>query len=141
MMGDLMERLELAIKTIVAVLAVFWGSLIPLVQLLLILMFIDIVSGFVIAIQERELSSDVAWKGMTKKAMALLLVVTAGVVEVYGTNLVGGLPLQAAVAGFYAAGEILSVIENAAAAGLPIPDVLRQVLAKLSPEKADIGNG
>lgn len=45
-----------------------------------------------------------------------------------------GVPLGEAVAGFYAAHELLSVLQNADRAGLPVPQVLRDALAKLSPE-------
>ncbi len=134
-----MERIEFGIKAIAAALAGLWGGLLPLVQLLLILMIIDIISGLVVAVQERKLSSDVAWRGMTKKAMILLLVAAAGAVESYAASLVGSVPLQATVAGFYAAAELISLVENAAKAGLPVPDALRQVLAKLSPDRPPEG--
>jgi len=129
------EKIELVVKIVAGALIAIWAGLIPLVQLLLILILIDIVSGVVVAIQERRLSSDVAWKGMTRKAMSLLMVAMAGVIQHYAADLVGNLPLQTAVAGFYCAGEVLSILENATNAGLPVPEILRQTLAKISPEK------
>jgi len=134
-----MDRLELAIKAAAAAAAAIWGGLIPLVQLLLTLMVIDIATGVLVAIQKRELSSDVSWRGMTKKALVLLVVAAAAAVETYAAPAVGNIPLQATVAGFYAATELLSVIENAVAAGLPVPGVLRDVLKKLAPATADPG--
>lgn len=129
------ERIVLIIQVIAAALAVFWGGLLPLVQLLLILMALDIASGIIVAIQMRKLSSEIAWKGVTRKAMILLLVVVAGVLERYAVGAVGTVPLQSVVAAFYCAGEAISIVENAALAGLPVPEVLKKALAKLSPEK------
>ncbi len=131
-----MERIDLVLKTCAAGAAAIWGGLIPLVQLLILLMVIDIVSGMLVAIQGKTLSSSTAFKGMTKKAMALLLIGAAGAIEVYAVTLVGEVPIQATVAGFYCGSELLSVVENAALAGLPVPKVLRDVLAKISPEQS-----
>ena len=130
-----MDRSDLWIKTIAATVAGIWGGLGALVQLLLILMLIDCATGMLSAAQRRVLSSEISFKGMTKKASALLLVGTAAAIETYAGELVGGLPLQEAVAGFYCANEGLSILENAVEAGLPVPQTLRDALAKLSPEK------
>lgn len=132
-----MDRFDvgLMVKGVGVVVAGVWGGLIPLVQLLILLMAIDIASGVLVAVQDRALSSDAAWRGMTKKAMALLVVGAAGLLECYAAAMVGAVPLQAAVAGFYCASELMSIVENAARAGLPVPQVLRDVLAKLNPEK------
>jgi toxin secretion/phage lysis holin len=129
-----MDRVDLLFKGLATGAAAFWGGLIPLVQLLILLMAIDIASGVLVAIQRRELSSDIAWRGMTRKAMALLVVAAAGAVEYYATTMVGSVPLQAAVAGFYCGAELLSCLENAAGAGLPVPGVLKDVMAKLNPD-------
>jgi phage-related holin len=45
-----------------------------------------------------------------------------------------GLPLGQAVAGFYCAHELLSLLENSDRAGLPVPGILRDALKTLSPE-------
>jgi len=129
-----MERADLWIKTIAATVAAIWGGLGALMQLLLILMLIDCLTGVLGAAQRRELSSEISFRGMTKKAIALLLVGTAAAIEIYASDMVGGLPLDEAVAGFYCAHEGLSILENAVGAGLPVPQVLRDVLAKLSPD-------
>ena len=42
-----------------------------------------------------------------------------------------GVPLASAVAGFYVVHELMSILENAAIAGLPVPDVLRDALARV----------
>ena len=129
-----MDRADLWVKTAAATVAAIWGGLGALIQLLLILMLIDCATGVLGAAQRRELSSEISFRGMTKKATALLLVGAAAAIETYAGDLVGGLPLDEAVAGFYCAHEGLSILENAVGAGLPVPQVLRDVLAKLSPD-------
>ncbi len=130
-----MDRIEWLIKAAGAAICALWGGLIPMVQLLLLLMLIDILSGVVVAIQEKRVCSDAAWKGMTRKAIILLVVGTAGALEIYLAPTLGDMPLLMAVAGFYSAAEVLSILENAAKAGVPTPEALRQVLAKLSSER------
>jgi phage-related holin len=43
------------------------------------------------------------------------------------------------VAGFYAVNEFISVLENGAAAGIPIPTFLKETLEKINPEKFEQG--
>ena len=129
------QRGDAWLKGAATLVAGIWGGLIAMVQLLLILMLIDIASGILGAAQRGELSSQCSFAGMTKKAMTLLIVAACGAIECYVPESIGQVPLQAAVAGFYCAGEVLSILENAVEAGLPVPQVIRDALAKLSPEE------
>src|SRR5574340_1109787 len=113
--------------------AALWASTPPLVQLLVILMVIDMATGMLAAIYNREVHSDLAFRGTCKKAIVLLMVMAGAALEA-AVNM----PVADAIAGFYAAGELISVVENAARAGLPVPDAIRDVLLKLNPD-ADIG--
>ncbi|GIV73542.1 MAG: hypothetical protein KatS3mg049_2098 [Caldilinea sp.] len=91
--------------------------------------------GFLAAYVTQRLSSQVSFRGMAKKALVLLLVGAAAAL----TPVVGA-PLADAVAGFYVVHEIVSIIENAAVAGLPVPQVLRDALARVpGGEKAGKG--
>lgn len=99
-----------------------------MVQILIALMALDIATGLLAGFAGRRLSSEVSFRGMAKKTTVLLLVATAAIIEPHV-----GLPVADAVAGFYCAHELLSIIENAAESGLPVPQILRDALAKLSP--------
>jgi phage-related holin len=69
---------------------------------------------------------------MARKAAVLILVGAALLLELeLGGRMGLSIPLGEAVAGFYAAHELLSIIENSTALGLPVPNVLRQALSKL----------
>ena len=130
-----MDRADLWIKTLAATVAGIWGGLIAMVQLLLILQALDVATGILSAAGRGQLSSKVSWAGMTKKVSTLLVVVMAGALQSYAGGMVSGLPIVEAVAGFYCANESISILENAVEAGLPVPQTLRDALAKLSPEK------
>lgn len=119
-----------ATRALGAGLAVFWGGLPALVQLLVLMMLLDIISGLLAGYVNRKLSSDVSFRGMAKKAMIGLLVVVAYLLDKQLGPEVAGI-LGSAVAGFMVAHEGLSIVENAAAAGLPIPKALRDALAKV----------
>jgi toxin secretion/phage lysis holin len=116
---------------VVAAVGALWGGLPLMVHLLIWLMVGDIVTGLIAGFVAKKLSSDVSWRGMSKKAIVLILVAGAE----YAGPFVSIPQLGAGVAGFYCLHEALSVLENAVNAGVPIPDFLRDALAKLSPAK------
>mgnify|MGYP001607150072 CR=1 FL=1 len=105
----------------------WWLGLHPAVQVLIVLMGIDLASGLLAGLG--QLRSEVAFLGLRKKAIVLLLVAAASLLGQMADNL----PLGQAVAGFYAAHEGISILENATRAGLPVPRALREALARLDP--------
>ena len=107
----------------------FLGGLDGLMIALIVFMVLDYVTGIMCAISEKKLSSAVGFKGICKKVLILMLVGVANVVDVHvvGTGSV----LRGAVVCFYLSNEGLSLLENAAHIGLPVPDKLKEVLAQL----------
>lgn len=99
----------------------------PILAALLALMAIDIVCGLFLSAARKTLSSSVSWRGMSKKAIMLLMVGVAAVLEPFTQ----GIPLSRLVGIFYICTESLSILENAAAAGVPLPQALIETLAKL----------
>jgi toxin secretion/phage lysis holin len=118
------------VKIVAGALAALAGGLPMLTQVLVVLMAVDIATGVLAAFIHREVSSDVSFRGIARKAIVLLVVAAGAWVEP-----VVQLPIGDAVAGFYAVHEGLSILENVTRAGLPVPPVLREALAKLSPER------
>jgi toxin secretion/phage lysis holin len=124
------ENLVTAGKALIAGVAAAWLSMHPLVQLLLLAMVLDVTTGVLSAYVSKTVSSQASLQGAAKKTLILLLVWGAWVV---GAQL--GQPIGEAVAGFYTLNEFISILENATEAGLPVPQFLRDALAKLSSEK------
>ena len=69
------------------------------------------------------------FKGICRKVLIFILVGIANVVDV---NVIGdGSILRTAVIFFYLSNEGVSLLENAAHLGLPIPEKLKEVLEQL----------
>ena len=98
-----------------------WIGIGPFIQVLLVLMLADIISGMLAAIVTGGMSSDRSRRGMAKKAMELLLVLVVGYMsEHLGSDAGFSLPAGKAVAGFFCATELVSILENAVRAGINI---------------------
>lgn len=106
-----------------------------LTRALLTLMVIDYISGVLAAYINPKLSlnSQRGFKGICKKIMIMLLVAVAHIVD----RAVGQAMAQAIVVWFFIGNEGLSIIENAAKAGLPVPEKLKQTLEQLMQERID----
>ena len=122
-------KIQVAITAIGGWIGWFLGGVDGMLIALIVLMALDYISGVMCAIEDKKLSSAVGFKGIAKKVLILMLV---GVANILDTNVVGGgAVLRGAVICFYLSNEGLSLLENAAYLGLPIPDKLREILAQL----------
>lgn len=130
-MVDFLNNVTNPVKLVFAALAAFWLSLPAVFAILVVVSLADIVSGVLAAAISGRLSSDASLKGMAKKAMIFLLVGVSVALESYPGVPALGLPLGQLVAGFFVAHEALSLLENAAEIGVPIPPFLRSALAKI----------
>lgn len=102
-------------------------------EALLFAMAIDYVSGLLAAYLNPNLTlnSQKGFRGIAKKVMILLLVSLAHFVDVA----MGQCIAHSIVIWFFLGNEGLSILENAAKAGLPIPQKLRSTLEQLMNEK------
>ena len=98
-----------------------------LIIALLILMILDYVTGLIKAFFNKELSSQIGFKGLAKKVLILVIVAVSVIAE----NNIGIPAVREIVIMFFAVNEALSILENAAQMGLPIPEKLKQALLQL----------
>lgn len=120
-----MASMKLFFKIIGGALASWYLSLSPVVTALILLSSLDIFSGLVRAWNQKNLSSTVSRKGMTKKAMIFIIVGAAWILDKkLGIQAATSIELSAMVAGFYCVTEVISIIENATQIGLPVPKAL-----------------
>lgn len=107
-----------------------WGR--PM-EALCVLMVIDYVTGMLAAYINpgMKLDSRKGFRGIAKKIMILLLVSLAHFVD----QVTGQAVVQIIAIWFFLGNEGLSILENAANAGLPVPQKLRETLEQLSKEK------
>ena len=85
--------------------------------------------GSMCAIADKDLDSRIGFRGICKKVLILMLVGVANIIDVHVVGT--GSALRGAVVCFYMSNEALSLFENAAHLGLPVPDKLREVLSQL----------
>ena len=122
-------KVQMAFTVIGGWIGYFVGGVDRLMTALLIFMVLDYVTGLMCAIADRKLSSSVGFKGICKKVLIIMLV---GVAHVVDLHVVGtGDALRSAVVCFYLSNEGVSMLENAAHLGLPVPDKLKGILAQL----------
>ena len=107
----------------------FLGGFDGLLYALLAFVILDYITGVMCAIADKTLSSNVGFKGICRKVLIFLLVGIANVLDVHviGTGSV----LRTAVIFFYISNEGVSLTENAAHLGLPVPEKLKAVLEQL----------
>ena len=104
-----------------------YGAVDASFKCLIVIMIVDYISG-VIA-NRINLDSKIGFKGIAKKVMILALVaVGAQVDKVAGTD---GYICRTLVTMFYIANESLSIVENSAKMGLPVPQKLIDCLEQL----------
>ena len=107
----------------------FLGGCDGLLYALLAFVVVDYVTGIMCAVVDKKLSSAVGFKGIFKKVLIFTLVGIANIVDVQVLGTPG--VLRTAVIFFYLSNEGVSMLENAAHLGLPVPDAIKTVLEQL----------
>ncbi len=128
-------KIQIAVTAIGGWLGYFLGGMDGLLIALLVFVIIDYITGVMRAIAEKKLSSAIGFKGVCRKVLVFAMV---GVGHVLDTHVVGtGSALRSAVICFYLSNEAISLFENAAHLGLPVPDKLKTVLSQLHNKEAE----
>ena len=135
-MKEFWNSIQLVFAMIGGWLGYFLGGYDGLLYALIVFMVVDYIIGVMCAIVDKKLSSAVGFKGICRKVLILMLVGIANLldVQVIGTGSV----LRTAVIFFYLSNEGVSLLENAACLGLPIPEKLKAVLAQLHDKANEI---
>jgi toxin secretion/phage lysis holin len=128
-MKEFWNTIQLVFTAIGGWLGYFLGGCDGLLIALVVFVVVDYLTGVMCAIADHKLSSAVGFKGICRKVLIFLLVGIANIldVQVIGTGSV----LRTAVIFFYISNEGVSLVENAAHLGLPVPDKLKDVLEQL----------
>ena len=130
-------KIQMAFAAIGGWLGYVLGGVDGLLIALIVFVVLDYVTGVMCAIIDKKLSSEVGFKGLFRKVLIFALV---GVAHILDVNVIGtGSALRSAIICFYLSNEGVSMLENAARLGLPIPEKLKSVLAQLH-NKSDKDN-
>lgn len=128
-MKQIWNSIQTALIALGGTLGWFLGGADGFLYALIAFVVIDYITGMMCAFADKKLSSKVGFKGICRKVIIFLLVGVGNLLDVYiiGTGSV----LRTAVIFFYLSNEGLSLLENGAHLGLPIPEKIKNVLAQL----------
>ncbi len=128
-MKEFWNTIQLVFTVLGGWLGYFLGGCDGLLYALLAFVVIDYLTGVMCAINDHTLSSEVGFRGICRKVLIFLLV---GIANILDVSVIGsGSVLRTAVIFFYISNEGLSLVENAAHLGLPVPEKIKAVLEQL----------
>lgn len=134
-MKEIWTWIQLALSAVGGALGWFFGGMDGLIYALLVFVIADYITGVMCAIADKNLSSEVGFKGICKKVLIFVMV---GIGHIMDTYLIGnGEVLRTAVIFFYCSNEGVSMLENAGHLGLPIPAKLKDILEQLHDRTED----
>ena len=129
------SKIQIAVTALGGWLGYFLGGMDGMLIALIVFMALDYITGVMCAIVDKNLSSAVGFKGICKKVLILMLVGLAHIVDLHVIG--NGSALRGAVICFYLSNEGLSLLENAAHLGLPVPEAIKTVLEQLHDRSED----
>ena len=128
-MKNVWNWIQVALSALGGGIGWFLGGLDGFLYALIAFVVIDYITGVMCAIVDKKLSSNVGFRGIFRKVLIFVMV---GIGNLIDTQLIGsGEALRTAVIFFYISNEGVSLLENAAHIGLPLPEKLKDVLAQL----------
>lgn len=134
-MKNFIEAAQYAFAALGGALGAVMGGFDGFLYALVVFVVVDYITGLMAAAVEKKLSSEVGFKGIFRKVIIFSLVAVGHIVDSY---VIGqGSVLRTAVIFFYLSNEGISILENAARTGLPIPEKLKGVLEQLREEKGE----
>lgn len=128
-MKEFWNTIQLIFAAIGGWLGYFMGGCDGLLYALVAFVVIDYLTGIMCAISDHTLSSQVGFRGICRKVLIFLMVGIANIIDVQVLNTPG--VLRTATVFFYLSNEGVSLLENAAHLGLPVPDAIKAVLEQL----------
>ena len=134
-MKEFWNMIQLMFTAVGGWLGWFLGGCDGLLYALIAFVAIDYITGVMCAINDHSLSSEVGFRGICRKVLIFLLVGIANILDV--NVIVTGSVLRTAVIFFYISNEGVSLMENAAHLGLPVPEKIKVVLEQLHDRAED----
>ena len=115
-------------------LSYLYGDMNGLLVALFVAIVLDYITGLIQAGIKGELSSSIGFKGILKKALILVVIGLAHVID----NCVGsGETWRNIAIVFYICNEGLSILENIVACGVPVPEKIKDALLTLQEDEKE----
>lgn len=103
-----------------------FGGVDLILRVLLFFIVLDYITGLMKAFKNKELSSSIGWNGLMKKIGTLIAVIVAHQMDKIDPT--GSQLFRNAVVTFFIANEGVSLVENLAIIGVPVPAILKRAL-------------
>lgn len=128
-MKSIWMSIQLGLSAAGAYVGYFLGGWDGFLYALVTFVVIDYITGLMVAILDKKLSSDIGFRGIFKKVLIFVMV---GIGHIFDAHLIGdGSALRTAVIFFYISNEGISILENSSRIGLPIPQKIKDILGQL----------
>ena len=128
-MKDFWNVIQLIFSALGGWLGYFLGGCDGLLYTLLAFTAMDYITGIMCAVNDHTLSSEVGFRGICREVLIFMLV---GIANILDADIIGtGSVLRTAVIFFYISNEGVSLLENAAHLGLPVPENIKAVLEQI----------
>ena len=124
-----MKEIQIIFSAIGGMVGWYLGGVDGFMYALITFVIIDYITGLMVAVLEHKLSSEIGFRGIFKKVLIFALVGIGNMIDIH--LLGSGSAVRTAVIFFYVSNEGISIVENAAKIGLPVPKKLLDVLAQI----------
>lgn len=131
-MKNLINTFQIIFTAIGGYMGWFLGGVDGFMYALITFVVIDYVTGLMVAVLEKKLSSEIGFRGIFKKVLIFVFVGIGNIIDVHLIK--NSSAIRTAVIFFYISNEGISIIENSAKIGLPIPEKLKDILEQLNKE-------
>ena len=125
------NKVEVKVETFQILQEYFYSADVKFIYFLMILMVVDIFTGFAKAIKNKDLWSKRSLKGTAKKMLIFCIIILANVVDMI-LNLNSALVTMTVL--YYIAHEGLSIVENCAEMDVLVPEQIKDKLKVISDE-------
>lgn len=132
-MKNFIEAAQYAFAALGGAVGAVMGGFDGFLYALIVFVVVDYLTGVMVAVLDKKLSSEVGFHGIFKKVVIFALVAVGHIVDSYVIQ--NGSVIRTAVIIFYLSNEGISILENASVLGLPVPQKLKDVLEQLKDGK------
>ena len=134
-MKNFIEAAQYAFAALGGAVGAVMGGFDGFLYALIVFVVVDYLTGIMVAVLKKELSSEVGFHGIFKKVVIFALVAVGHIVDTHVIQ--NGSVIRTAVIFFYLSNEGISILENASVIGLPVPQKLKDVLEQRKDGKGE----
>ena len=134
-MKNFIEAAQYAFAALGGAVGAVMGGFDGFLYALIVFVVVDYLTGIMVAVLKKELSSEVGFHGIFKKVVIFALVAVGHIVDTHVIQ--NGSVIRTAVIFFYLSNEGISILETASVIGLPVPQKLKDVLEQLKDGKGE----